>query len=144
MIYKLPPRRDISPDKAGFTLIEVIVGLLIVAVLAAMIYQTTGGGLWRSAQGVGECRTLFELQGEMEHIVAVYKQGLKDGGGNIDLTAFRDAVLVDPDIDHVDTSQTGYLNESEGTFSLTASPTKLLLVTLAQDDQRIASIFGQK
>ena len=92
--------------------------------------------------GCGESRTLFELQGEMERIVGIYKQGLKNGDGAIDLTTFRDAVVNNPDLDDVDTDQTGYLTESAGAFSLTPSATPLLLITLAQGDQRIASIFA--
>lgn len=127
-------------DEAGFTLIEVIAGLLIISVLAAMIFSTTGGGLWRTARGVGECRTLFELQGEMEQIVGDYKSRLTAGGGSIDLADFRTAVIG---YTFVDAGATDYLTEAGGNLNLTATPTRLLLVTLSQGDQRIASIFSQ-
>lgn len=124
---------------SGFTLIEVIAALLIVSVLAAMIFHITGGGLWRTAQGVGECRALFELQDRMEQITRMYKKHLADGNGIVDLTEFRDAVLAYPD---VDADGTGFLIESGGNFSLSLSATPLLLVSLTRGDQRIACIFA--
>ena len=131
--------KDCGINKAGFTLIEVILALIIVSVLASMVFHITGSGLWRTARGVGECRTLFELQGRMEQIVQIYKKQLTDGNGAVDLTVFQDTVLGLPD---VDAGRTGFLSESGDDFSLTPSTTSMLLVTLVRDDQRIASIFA--
>jgi prepilin-type N-terminal cleavage/methylation domain-containing protein len=125
--------------EGGFTLIEVIAALIIVAVLASMIFPATGGGLWRTARGVGECRELFELQGQMEEIVQAYKTALSIGNGAINLVDFRDSILG---YSFVDTGSTGFLEESGSDLTLTATPTSHLLVTLVQGDQRISSIFS--
>jgi prepilin-type N-terminal cleavage/methylation domain-containing protein len=124
----------------GFTLIEVIAGLIIISVLASMIIQATSGGLWESAQGVSDCRTFFELQDQLEEITRIYQQQLTTGNGAIDLDVFRNAIAAIP---YVDSSNTGYLTESGGTFTLTPSNTSLFLVTLSQGDQRIGSIFSR-
>jgi len=129
-------------DEAGFTLIEIIAVLIIIAVLAAMIFPVTSG-LWRTAKGVGECQELFELQGQMEEIVQVYKTQLIDGGGTIILVDFLDAV---DGYSYIDTGNTGFLTESGSSLTLNGSPgspTSLLLVTVASGDQRIASIFSE-
>ena len=132
-------RRESKTNAKGFTLIEVVAALIILSVLSAMMFNTTGGGLWKSAQGVTDCRTLFALQGQMEQIVQLYKQQLAIGGGSIDLAGFQAAVIALP---YVDASQTGYLTEAGGVFSLTPSSTPLFLVTLTQGDQSIGTIFS--
>jgi len=136
---KEPAQSPTRSGNRGFTLIEVIVALIIVSVLASMIFHTTGGGLWRTARGVGECSVLFELQGRMEQIVRIYKKHLTDGNGAVDLAEFRDAVDALPD---VDVDRTGFLSESGNNFSLSPSATSMYMVTLKRDDQRIASIFA--
>ena len=123
----------------GFTLLEVIAALVILSVLSAMMLNATGSGLWKSAQGVSDCRSLFELQDRMEQIVQTYKRQLAAGGGSINLATFRTAVLAMP---FVDASQTGYLTEVGGVFSLTPAATQLFLVTLTQGDQSIGTIFS--
>ncbi len=131
--------KDRKKNEVGFTLIEVIIALIIVSVLATMIIHTTGGGLWRSARGVGECRTLFELQGRMEQIVQIYKKHLTDGDGSVNLADFRNDIAG---FSEVDADGTGFLNESGGSFGITPNATSLFMVTLAEGDQRIASIFA--
>jgi type II secretory pathway pseudopilin PulG len=116
----------------------VIAALIIVAVLAAMIYPVTSGQ-WRTAKGVGEVRELFELQGQMEEIVRIYKTQLIDGDGTVNLEAFLETVDGYP---YVDSGSTGYLTESGNDLTLTTDHTSLLLITLKTDDQQIASVFS--
>jgi prepilin-type N-terminal cleavage/methylation domain-containing protein len=127
-------------DEGGFTLIEVIAALIIIAVLAAMLFPVTNGQ-WRMARGVGECRDLFELQGEMEKIVAAYKNELSDDG-DVDLGDFRTALING--YPSVDSNNTNFIDDSGGDLELTGDPTSLLLVTLGSGDQRLATIFSSK
>ncbi len=124
----------------GFTLIEIIIALMMISVMAAMIFHATGGGLWRSAQGVTNSRTYFELQGQMEKITKIYKQKLDVNNGNIDLSEFQSDVATEA---YVDAAQTGFLSESSGNLTLTGGATKLFMVTLVHGDQRCVSIFSQ-
>jgi prepilin-type N-terminal cleavage/methylation domain-containing protein len=129
-------------DDAGFTLMELIAALILVAVLAAMIFPVTRYGLEQTARGVGDCRELFELQGQMEQIIEIYKTQLATGtAGDIDLVAFRDTVSG---YSYVDAVNTGFLDESGGALTLTGDTTRpLFLVTLVSGSQRISSIFSR-
>ena len=104
-----------------------------------MIFPATGGGLWQTARGVEECRELFELQGQMEEIVGVYKTQLADGNGAVVLADFQDTIIG---YSYVDSGSTGFLTESGNDLILTGTPTSLMVVTLAVGDQRIANVFA--
>ena len=131
-------KQFLSPE--GFTLLEIIMALILISVMAAMIFHITGGGLWRSAKGVSDCRIFFEVQGQMERITKTYKQQLAANNGVMDLAAFQSTISG---WNYVDATQTGYLSESGGNLSLTPGATPLFMVTLVHGDQRCVSLFSQ-
>lgn len=58
----------------GFTLIEVIVTILIVAVVGAMMYSVLGTSMTKSSLPLGRLQTSLALQQVMENIMADFRK----------------------------------------------------------------------
>jgi prepilin-type N-terminal cleavage/methylation domain-containing protein len=60
--------------QAGFTLIEVIVGLVVAAIMASMVYTYFGSALTQSSVPIARLQKASNLQQVMENIVADYNR----------------------------------------------------------------------
>lgn len=120
--------------KNGFTLIEIIVTLTIVAVAGALFVAYMGTSLTQSAVPASQVRSQYALIQQMEEITSDYRKALNDGGGTINLQAFK--------VQHVDTKPNIY-SVSEIILMIGALETqsKLLQVTLRDGDQYLFAVF---
>jgi prepilin-type N-terminal cleavage/methylation domain-containing protein len=64
--------RDIYKRERGFTLIEVIIAIVVMAILAAMMIPYFGTSLLRSSTPISRLRTSMTLNQTMENITAEY------------------------------------------------------------------------
>jgi prepilin-type N-terminal cleavage/methylation domain-containing protein len=131
-----------KPSK-GFTLIEVIVIITIMAIAAALLASYMGKSFTQSPASAGLVNNQYKLIQQMEKITSNYRQALQTGGGTLDLctnpvTSFK-AVNVDgqPFVDAANTSCTFTL--TSGTYTTRSA----LLVTLTDGQQKLQSIFTQ-
>lgn len=67
-------------QRAGFTLLEIVVALLLMAVLSTAFIPMVRMSQQRSAQTLMSTVQSYELQNQMELLVAAYKEEI-DGGG---------------------------------------------------------------
>lgn len=69
-------------QRAGFTLLEIVVALLLMAVLSTAFIPMVRMSQQRSAQALVSTVQQYALQNQMELLVAAYKDEM-DGGGNV-------------------------------------------------------------
>ena len=137
--------------KDGFTLIEIIITLVVVAILASMIFQFTYTSAKNSTQASIWFAREVDLQEAMEKIVAIYR--IRVETDMVDLQALRDdvdTVVANANNDtEVDTDQTGYIDfvpdgsKKFKSSSITSSYGSqiALIVTLKNNGQRLQSLF---
>ena len=119
----------------GFTLIEVIVTITIIAIAAAMFVAYMGTSLTKSPVSSGMVAKQYALIQEMELITSQYRQELNNG--TLNLSNFK-ASYIDTN-PYVDAANTVFTTLNSGTY-LTQ---QVLVVTLKNDDQTVMSIFTQ-
>ena len=117
---------------SGFTLIEVIIIITIMAIAAAMFVSSMGKSFTQSPASTGLVNKQYQLIQQMEIITSKYRQALPIA----DLCSFK-TTYVDgqPFVDAANTSCTYTL--TSGTFTTRNA----LLVTLTDGDQKLQSIF---
>lgn len=138
----------------GFTLIEIIVAVTIVAVLAALFVQYMGTAFMRSGESVHKLSEAYDVNHIVAKLNAEYKKGLDNGTLNLvtfksDLSTLCDSgvtcsgsyldyragdgSLFDADNDQIYEAQ---LSSGGGT-----TPTAFLLVTVAKNNQSARVLF---
>ncbi len=117
---------------SGFTLIEVIIIITIMAIAAAMFVSSMGKSFTQSPASTGLVNKQYQLIQQMEIITSKYRQALPIA----DLCSFK-TTYVDgqPFVDAANTSCTYTL--TSGTFTTKSA----LLVTLTDGNQKLQSIF---
>ncbi len=117
---------------SGFTLIEVIIIITIMAIAAAMFVSSMGKSFTQSPASTGLVNKQYQLIQQMEIITSKYRQALPIA----DLCSFK-TTYVDgqPFVDAANTSCTYTL--TSGTFTTRSA----LLVTLTDGNQKLQSIF---
>lgn len=117
---------------SGFTLIEVIIIMTIMAIAAAMFVSSMGTSFTQSPASAGLVNKQYQLIQQMEIITSKYRQALPIA----DLCSFKTAYVDgQPLVDAANTSCTYTL--TSGTFTTRNA----LLVTLTDGDQKLQSIF---
>ena len=129
---------DISQNnQKGFTLLEIIVTLILVAISAAVMFPVLGTNLVRSAEPVERLNDHHLLVQEMDRLTGIYRDVIHDGTLNIN--SFKtDEVDTSP---YVDAGLTNFITLSDGAYT-TASP-NILRVTLVNNDQTLVALFAQ-
>jgi prepilin-type N-terminal cleavage/methylation domain-containing protein len=117
----------------GFTLIEVIVAIIIIAVAAALFISYLGKSFTQSPLSAGLVSNQYSLIQQMELITNEYRQELKNG--TLTLAAFKT---------WVDTNYSGSATTLLTTLTSGSYTTQQVLqVTLTNGRQTLLSIFTQ-
>ncbi len=129
----------------GFTLIEVIIIMTIMAIAAAMFVSTMGTSFTQSPASAGLVNKQYQLIQKMEIITSNYRQALPIA----DLCAFKTANIdnnvnlqIDgkSTVDNDNTSCHFPLASISGSYTTTQ---EVLLVTLTDGQQKLQSIFSK-
>jgi prepilin-type N-terminal cleavage/methylation domain-containing protein len=124
----------------GFTLIEVIITIVIMAIAAAAFLQFFGKAFTGSAVPAGQVQSQYKLIQQMETITSQYRNQITNNT-SFTLTAFKTS-FVDGTL-YVDSTKTAVippLTSSDGVYTTTQP---VLRVTLTDGKQTLISIFTQ-
>jgi prepilin-type N-terminal cleavage/methylation domain-containing protein len=124
--------------RKGFTLIEVIVSLVIVAILGSLLVSFMGTGIARSSDPVKQVRDLNAASGCIEIISANYGTYMAGGRTSSDWTAFKNGIPAS--CSGIATTQPA-VSSSFGVYS---SNFETITVTATKDKQHIASHYTQR
>jgi prepilin-type N-terminal cleavage/methylation domain-containing protein len=123
----------------GFTLIEVIITIVIMAVAAAAFLAFFGKAFTGSAVPVGQVWSQYKLIRQMETITSNYRDQITNNT-SFSLTAFKTSYIDGKGYD-VDDTKTGLITlpSSDGLYTTQ----NVLRVTLTDGKQTLMSIFTQ-
>jgi prepilin-type N-terminal cleavage/methylation domain-containing protein len=121
-------------SRKGFTLIEVIMTIVILAIAAAAFMAMFGRQFTGSAIPAGQVERQYRLIQQMESITSEYRNRLSNEATPFSLPQFQTYVGTLP---YVDNSRTGMMTFTYGTATTRA----YLRVTLRDGDQTLMSIF---
>jgi prepilin-type N-terminal cleavage/methylation domain-containing protein len=123
----------------GFTLIEVIMTIVIMAVAAAAFLAFFGKAFTGSAVPAGQVQSQYNLIQRMETITSQYRDQITNNA-SFSLATFKSS-FVDG-TQYVDNTKTGLitLTSSDGVYTTTQP---VLRVTLTDGKQTLMSIFTQ-
>ena len=135
----MKPVDRIHPSgSGGFTLIEVIITLLVMAIVATMLVSVMGTNLTKSASPVGMVGDQYKTVEQMEMLTSQYRQQIQNG--TLNLASFK-ATYVDTNTTYVDTATTGFYTLTSTTGGTTYTSQQVLLVTLKDGDQFVQAVF---
>lgn len=120
--------------KKGFTLVEVIVTILILAIAAAAMMAMFGRQFTGSAVPAGQVQSQYRLVQQMETITSQYRNELTNNA-SFSLTSFKNDYIDGKP--YVYSSQTGMVTFNYGGVASRS----YLRVTLKDGDQKLTSIF---
>ena len=119
-------------NNRGFTLIEVIITVTLIAIAAAMFVAYIGTSFTQSPASSSMVAKQYALIQQMEIITSQYRQEISNE--TLDLTSFKAYVDANP---YIDSSNLVTLNSGSYTTQ------QVLAVTLKDGDQTVMSIFTQ-
>jgi prepilin-type N-terminal cleavage/methylation domain-containing protein len=124
----------------GFTLIEVIVTLTIMAIAAALLVSFMGTSFTQSPASAGLVNKQYQLIQQMEILTSNYRQALPIADLCTFKTTYVDNLQIDGKsiVDAANTSCTFPLSSISGAYTTTQT---VLLVTLTDGQQKLQSIF---
>ncbi|MCX7634236.1 MAG: type II secretion system GspH family protein [Syntrophales bacterium] len=133
----------------GFTLIEIIVGIVVAGILGAMLVVLMGSNITQSATPVNMVKDQNRVNQVMENIVAHYKQQIKDGTLNLGTfpASIQAASYWGNDVS-MSTSYVNYVDaDGDGTYdevTCTYGPgCKILKITLSKGLQKVITLFTE-
>ena len=121
----------------GFTLIEIIVTLILIAITAAIMFPVLGDSLIKSPEPINRVNTQHVLIQEMDRWNGLYRNAIK---GNFDLASFKSD--IDNNASYLD--NTSYVNSFNGGAYTTQGTNKILMVTLKKDNQTLYALFSDQ
>jgi prepilin-type N-terminal cleavage/methylation domain-containing protein len=128
-------------DSRGFTLIEVIITIVIVAILGTFLVSYMSGGITKSSIPVIWVKQEFNLFETMEKITVDYQKAVSSTSfASSELDTFRSAITPPQGM----TVTPDYINIARGDGTLTTedSTTGLILrVKLQKGDQSVTALF---
>ena len=116
----------------GFTLIEVIITITLIAIAAALFVAYIGTSFTQSPVAAGMVSKQYALIQEMEIITSRYRQEISSG--TLDLNNFKTYVDANTYID-----SSAFVTLDSGSYVTR----QVLVVILRYEDQRVMSIFTQ-
>jgi prepilin-type N-terminal cleavage/methylation domain-containing protein len=128
-------------NKAGFTLIEIIVTLSVSAILSVMLLQFMGSSLSRSAEPIVSMQEGMALQSIVENMHADYKQLLlKD---NTPLATFKTRVETAGYYGTYALTDSKYIlfDGTQTEAPCTAPDCRVLKVTISMGDHSLTSLY---
>ena len=137
----------LKSNRNGFTLLEVIITMVVVAILGTIIYAFMGTAVTQSGLPVIGVKENLELAEVLEKITADYREALNSGGASFDLAAFVATVdsaaevnaLYGAAVDSVTIVSTAF----DAGGNETGSDDNIKKVTLQQGDSRLTVLMVQ-
>jgi len=120
----------------GFTLIEVIITIIIMAIAAAAFIAYFGSSFTGSAVSAGQVQRQYQLVRQMETITSQYRNSVTTSMP-FSLTTFKSSFVDGKE--YVDSTQTGFITLTSGTYTTRS----VLRVVLINGDQTLMSIFAE-
>ena len=124
--------------RKGFTLLEIIATLVLVAISAAIMFPALGTNLVRSAEPVERLNDHHLLIQEMDRWTGIYRDEIRLNG-TVDIAAFK--TNVDTNANYLDS--TTYINSFNGGTYTTQGTNTILRVILVYNDQTLVALFAQ-
>lgn len=131
-----------TQNPKGFTLIEIIVTLILVAITGVVMFPVLRTNLTRSVVPVTRLDSQYQLIQEMDQLTARYRDEILNDSLNI--TTFK-STYVDTSA-FVDAGNTGFVGVGQITGSngyTNQSSNNILRVTLADGDLRLVTYFTE-
>jgi len=131
--------------KAGFTLIEVIVMFVLLAVAGTMLVNSLGFNLSQSAITVPMVSQQYQLIRNMERLTGYYRNEIQNESFTIDgfYDTYVNTATCTSCVGNVDTANTGFINLTSTGGSPFSTTARILQVTLRDGDQTVQSLFTE-
>ncbi|MCK9230939.1 MAG: type II secretion system GspH family protein [Syntrophales bacterium] len=149
-------RKKSGKSIGGFTLIEVIVSLVLVAILGTLLFTILGSSLSQSAQNLIAVRTTYDVSTVVENMTSHYKElvALYDESGPTPLAALSSAIGNEGSSYNNDYGKYKVVGKGYVTFACTPEKncsgtpggSSLLKVTIADPTEkfRITTLYAQQ
>jgi prepilin-type N-terminal cleavage/methylation domain-containing protein len=124
----------------GFTLVEVIVAIIIMAVAAAALLKIYGTAFTGSAVPAGKVQSQYNMIQQMETITSQYRDQVTNNAA-FNLATFK-VTYIDGK-PYVDGTKTGLIPPLTSSDGLYTTQSALLRVTLTDGKQTVTTIFTQ-